>query len=193
MLTNIIWLISLFCFQGQEHWKEYYERLQEKLTRLREAREALDVLREEHREKLRLEAEERHHEKQLQMVAKLDALRLRKREYLEHQRQIAYQQMQAQEQELVRRKQMSTYQPFAYVPGSLQAGQRVSGPPGLPGQSPFMPIQQMGAPQQVSVATLGRQTADGIHSPIIQSHCTNDPAEFCMQVDGRGACCLQAL
>ncbi|GAU95728.1 hypothetical protein RvY_07301 [Ramazzottius varieornatus] len=136
--------------QGQEHWKEYYERLQEKLTRLREAREALDVLREEHREKMRLEAEERHHEKQMQMVAKLDALRLRKREYLEHQRQIAYQQMQVQEQELMRRKQMSTYQPFAYVPGSLQAGQRLNGPPGLPGQSPFMPIQQMGAPQQVA-------------------------------------------
>ena len=137
--------------QGQEHWKEYYERLQEKLTRLREAREALDVLREEHREKLRQEAEERHHLMQLQMVAKLDTLRLKKREYLEYQRQIAYQQMQAQEQELMRRKQMSAYQPFAYVPGSLQAGQRMSGQTGQLGQSPFIPISQIGGPQSQQV------------------------------------------
>ena len=52
--------------------------------------------------------------------------RLKKQEYLEYQRQIAFQQMQAQEQELQRRKQMTTYQPYAYVPGALV------GPPGRP-------------------------------------------------------------
>lgn len=120
--------------QAQEHWKEYYERLQEKLTRLREAREALDVLRDEHKEKQRQEAEERHRVMQMQVVAKLDSLRMKKREYLEYQRQIAFQQMQAQEQEMLRRKQM--YQPYSYVPGYAM---------GMPGQVPSLQSPMSGA------------------------------------------------
>lgn len=130
--------------QAQDHWKEYYERLQEKLTRLKEAREALDVLREEHRDKIRQEAEERHRVMQMQMMAKLDSLRMKKREYLEYQRQMAYQQMQAQEQELQRRKQI--YQPYSYVPayasGSPGGGAvtRQGGPvPGYAGPIPMAP------------------------------------------------------
>ncbi|OQV17152.1 Hepatocyte growth factor-regulated tyrosine kinase substrate [Hypsibius exemplaris] len=134
--------------QTQENWKVFYERIQEKLIRLKEAREALDTLREEHRETKRIEAEERHRLMQMQMVAKLDTLRLKKREYLEYQRQVAFQQMQAQEQELQRRKQMSSYQPYAFIPGGM------AGPPGRPAMMappayPGMPGSLQGAlPQQ---------------------------------------------
>ncbi|XP_055357884.1 hepatocyte growth factor-regulated tyrosine kinase substrate-like [Paramacrobiotus metropolitanus] len=136
--------------QAQDHWKEYYERLQEKLTRLKEAREALDVLRQEHRDKIRLEAEEKHRLMQMQMIAKLDNLRVHKRQLLEYQRQIAFQQMQAQEEELQRRKQV--YQPYSYVPGGGSTSYAAS----LPGDQRLPQNQQpavFGGP--VSIAPPG--------------------------------------
>ena len=72
----------------------YYERLQDKLTQGRDARAALDALREEHRERLRREAEEAERQRQMQMALKLEIMRKKKQEYLQYQRQLAMQRMQ---------------------------------------------------------------------------------------------------
>ena len=54
------------------------EALQDKLAQIRDAREALDALREEHREKLRREAEEAERLRQIQMAQKLEIMRRKK-------------------------------------------------------------------------------------------------------------------
>ena len=55
-----------------------YESLQDKLAQLRDAREALDALREDHREKKRIEMEELERQRQIQMAQKLDIMRQKK-------------------------------------------------------------------------------------------------------------------
>ena len=55
-----------------------YEALQDKLAQLRDAREALDALREDHREKRRRELEELERQRQIQMAHKLDIMRQKK-------------------------------------------------------------------------------------------------------------------
>ena len=49
----------------------HYENLQDKLAQMKDAREALDALREEHREKRRREMEELERQRQIQMAQKL--------------------------------------------------------------------------------------------------------------------------
>lgn len=61
----------------------YYEGLQDKLVQVKDARAALDALREEHREKLRREAELAERQRQHQMAQKLDIMRQKKQEYLQ--------------------------------------------------------------------------------------------------------------
>lgn len=61
----------------------YYEGLQDKLTQVKDARAALDALREEHHERLRREAEIAERQRQLQMAQKLEIMRLKKQEYLQ--------------------------------------------------------------------------------------------------------------
>ena len=56
----------------------HYESLQDKLAQLRDAREALDALREDHREKRRREMEELERQRQIQMAQKLDVMRQKK-------------------------------------------------------------------------------------------------------------------
>ncbi|KAM8947773.1 hepatocyte growth factor-regulated tyrosine kinase substrate isoform 2-T2 [Pelodytes ibericus] len=77
----------------------YYEGLQDKLAQIRDARGALNALREEHREKLRRAAEEAERQRQIQMAQKLEIMRQKKQEYLEMQRQLAIQRLQEQEKE----------------------------------------------------------------------------------------------
>ncbi|CAB0010373.1 unnamed protein product [Nesidiocoris tenuis] len=60
----------------------YFEGLQDKLAQVKDARAALDALREEHREKLRREAEFAEKQRQMQMAQKLDIMRKKKQEYL---------------------------------------------------------------------------------------------------------------
>ena len=55
---------------------------------MRDARAALDALREEEAERRRREAEEAERQRQLQMAQKLDLMRKKKAEYLEYQRQV---------------------------------------------------------------------------------------------------------
>jgi hypothetical protein len=61
----------------------YYEGLQDKLAQVKDARAALDALREEHREKLRRQAEEAERIRQMQMAHKLEIMRKKKQEYLQ--------------------------------------------------------------------------------------------------------------
>lgn len=92
--------------QEQEDLRAHYETLQDKLTQLKDARDALDVLREEHHEKRRREQEEMERQRQIQMVQKLEVLRQKKQEYLEFQRQLALQRLQEQEMEMKRRLEL---------------------------------------------------------------------------------------
>lgn len=96
--------------QDQDDGRLYYEGLQDKLGQIRDARAALDALREEHQEKLRLEAEEAERQRQAQMAQKLEIMRKKKNEYLQYQRQMALQRIQEQEREMLIRQEQQKYQ-----------------------------------------------------------------------------------
>ncbi|KAG8446419.1 hypothetical protein GDO86_014030 [Hymenochirus boettgeri] len=110
----------------------YYEGLQDKLAQIRDARGALNALRDEHREKLRLAAEEAERQRQIQLAQKLEIMRQKKQEYLEMQRQLAIQRLQEQEKERQMRleQQKQTIQMRAQMPAfSLPYAQLQSLPP----------------------------------------------------------------
>ncbi|XP_067914538.1 hepatocyte growth factor-regulated tyrosine kinase substrate isoform X3 [Heterodontus francisci] len=96
----------------------YYEGLQDKLAQIRDARGALNALREEHCEKLRRAAEEAERQRQIQLAQKLEIMRQKKQEYLEMQRQLAIQRLQEQEKERQMRleQQKQTIQMRAQMP-----------------------------------------------------------------------------
>ncbi|CAF1093628.1 unnamed protein product [Adineta ricciae] len=75
----------------------YYESLQDKLSQLKDAREALNALREEHLENKRRQDLERERQRQMQLAAKLDDMRQKKHAYLEYQRQLHLQRLAEQE------------------------------------------------------------------------------------------------
>ena len=56
----------------------YYENLQDKLSQLKDAREALNALREEHVENKKRQALERERQRQIQLAVKLDDMRQKK-------------------------------------------------------------------------------------------------------------------
>jgi len=93
--------------QEQEDARLHYEGLQDKLTQVRDARAALDALREEERERRRREAEEAERQRQIQMAYKLDQMRKKKAEYLEYQRQMALKRMAEQESQMAMMKEAS--------------------------------------------------------------------------------------
>ncbi|XP_063076929.1 hepatocyte growth factor-regulated tyrosine kinase substrate isoform X3 [Engraulis encrasicolus] len=114
----------------------YYEGLQDKLAQVRDARAALNALRDEHREKLRRAAEEAERQRQIQLAQKLEIMRQKKQEYLEMQRQLAIQRLQEQEKERQMRleQQKHTIQMRAQMPAfSLPYAQMQSLPPNVPG------------------------------------------------------------
>ena len=98
--------------QDQEDNRIKYEGLQDKLTQIKDARAALDALREEELERKRREQEEMERQRQIQLAAKLEVMRKKKAEYLEYQRQLALQRMAEQEREVA--SKAYTQQP---VPG----------------------------------------------------------------------------
>ncbi|XP_053309162.1 hepatocyte growth factor-regulated tyrosine kinase substrate isoform X2 [Spea bombifrons] len=110
----------------------YYEGLQDKLAQIRDARGALNALRDEHREKLRRAAEEAERQRQIQLAQKLEIMRQKKQEYLEMQRQLAIQRLQEQEKERQLRLEQhkQTIQMRAQMPAfSLPYAQLQSLPP----------------------------------------------------------------
>uniref|UniRef100_A0A665VEY1 Hepatocyte growth factor-regulated tyrosine kinase substrate n=1 Tax=Echeneis naucrates TaxID=173247 RepID=A0A665VEY1_ECHNA len=123
----------------------YYEGLQDKLAQVRDARAALNALRDEHREKLRRAAEEAERQRQIQLAQKLEIMRQKKQEYLEMQRQLAIQRLQEQEKERQMRleQQKHTIQMRAQMPAfSLPYAQMQSLPPNVAGGV----VYQSGAP-----------------------------------------------
>ncbi|XP_032591938.1 hepatocyte growth factor-regulated tyrosine kinase substrate isoform X2 [Drosophila grimshawi] len=106
----------------------WYEQLQDKLAQIKDSRAALDVLRQEHVEKLRRIAEEQERQRQLQMAQKLEIMRKKKQEYLQYQRQLALQRIQEQEREMQLRQEQQKAQylmgqtaPFPYLPPTAVA------------------------------------------------------------------------
>ncbi|XP_016529019.1 hepatocyte growth factor-regulated tyrosine kinase substrate isoform X2 [Poecilia formosa] len=120
----------------------YYEGLQDKLAQVRDARAALNALRDEHREKLRRAAEEAERQRQIQLAQKLEIMRQKKQEYLEMQRQLAIQRLQEQEKERQMRleQQKHTIQMRAQMPAfSLPYAQMQSLPPNVVGGVVYQP------------------------------------------------------
>ncbi|XP_061404891.1 hepatocyte growth factor-regulated tyrosine kinase substrate isoform X2 [Lethenteron reissneri] len=132
----------------------HYESLQDKLAQIRDAREALNALREDHREKLQRAAQEAEHQRQLQLAQKLHIMRQKKQEYLEMQRQLALRRLQDQERERQMRleQQKQTIQMRAHMPAfSLQyaSGVPQPGPGGVyqaPPQGPPGSLKQAFSP-----------------------------------------------
>ncbi|XP_021952522.1 hepatocyte growth factor-regulated tyrosine kinase substrate isoform X1 [Folsomia candida] len=131
--------------QAQDNARTYYEGLQDKLGQIRDARAALDDLRFEHTEKLRLEAEEQERMRQYQMAQKLQIMRQKKQEYLQYQRQLAMQRMQDQEREMQMRIEQQTRQMGAVQNpyGGYQVPPGGYMPPG-PDNMAYMQQQQQG-------------------------------------------------
>ncbi|XP_069559052.1 hepatocyte growth factor-regulated tyrosine kinase substrate isoform X3 [Brachyistius frenatus] len=120
----------------------YYEGLQDKLAQVRDARAALNALRDEHREKVRRAAEEAERQRQIQLAQKLEIMRQKKQEYLEMQRQLAIQRLQEQEKERQMRleQQKHTIQMRAQMPAfSLPYAQMQSLPPNVAGGVVYQP------------------------------------------------------
>lgn len=77
---------------------------------MKDARAALDALRDEHKEKLRRQAEEAERQRQMLMAQKLAIMRKKKQEYLQYQRQLALQKIQEQEREMQMRQEQQKQQ-----------------------------------------------------------------------------------
>lgn len=126
----------------------WFEQLQDKLTQVKDSRAALDVLRQEHQEKLRRQAEEQERQRQMQMAYKLEVMRKKKQEYLQYQRQLALQRIQEQEREMqIRQEQQKAYhmsgatQLNPYMAAMMPPPPQQSGPP-----QPQQQQQQQGSP-----------------------------------------------
>ncbi|XP_058024555.1 hepatocyte growth factor-regulated tyrosine kinase substrate isoform X3 [Ahaetulla prasina] len=158
----------------------YYEGLQDKLAQIRDARGALNALREEHREKLRRAAEEAERQRQIQLAQKLEIMRQKKQEYLEMQRQLAIQRLQEQEKERQLRleQQKQTIQMRAQMPAfSLPYAQlqamppasgviyQPSGPTSFPGT--FSPASSVeGSPMHTVYMSQSTQGSTGPYSAM---------------------------
>ena len=79
----------MWCRKGNRESNPYVFVLQDKLSQVKDARAALDALREEERERRRREAEEAERQRQIQLAHKLELMRKKKAEYLEYQRQVS--------------------------------------------------------------------------------------------------------
>ncbi|GAB6026689.1 hypothetical protein CHUAL_013200 [Chamberlinius hualienensis] len=137
--------------QDQEDKRAYYETLQDKLSQAKDARAALDALREDHHEKLRREAEEAERIRQIQMAHKLEIMRKKKQEYLQYQRQLAVQKMQEQEREMLHKQHLMRQGP------SMQGSPVAAGYPTPPNSVQHQP--QSYIPPQGPTAVQGHQPA----------------------------------
>lgn len=136
LFMNITAMHSKLLRYIQEHDDNrlHFEALQDKLTQVKDARAALDALREEHREKLQREAEEAERQRQLQMAHKLEIMRKKKQEYLQYQRQLALQRIQEQEREMHMRQEQQKQQYM--MPQYGYIGSPVHGPQFPPNTAP---------------------------------------------------------
>lgn len=134
----------------------WYESLQDKIGQIKDSRAALDVLRQEHQEKLRLMAEEQERQRQIQMALKLDTMRKKKQEYLQYQRHLALQRIQEQEREMNLRQEQ-------------QRAQNRMG-------SSFVPFVQEKTVDSISLATPGN-VFNNVQSSLILTGNQNVPLQ----------------
>ena len=184
--------------QYQEDKRVQYEGLQDKLAQVKDARAALEALREEERERKRREAEEAERLRQNQMREKLELMRKKKTEYLQYQRQLAMQRMQEQEREMMLRQEQSRQQyhqqqmqypgmqfnPY-YPPGAymMPPGTTAPGMPGMPAPpgtaAPGMP--GMPAPPGTTAPGMtGMPAAPAAQTGPQAPEATQSPATFNM-------------
>lgn len=127
--------------QQQDELRSKFELLQDKLSQAKDARAALDSLRDEYNEKLRREAEEAEMLRQQQMAFKLDIMRKKKQEYLHYQRQIALQRVQEGEMKMRLEQQKYGVWPNTSIPNNHQQI-TAQQPTSQPMQYPVYPPQQ---------------------------------------------------
>ncbi|CAL8273804.1 unnamed protein product [Lota lota] len=157
----------------------YYEGLQDKLAQVRDARAALNALRDEHREKLRRAAEEAERQRQIQLAQKLEIMRQKKQEYLEMQRQLAIQRLQEQEKERQMRleQQKHTIQMRAQMPAfSLPYAQMQSLPPNVAGGVVYQPGAPPSYPGTFSPA--GSVEGSPMHNVYMNQQGQNPPGQY---------------
>ncbi|CAL8303627.1 unnamed protein product [Merluccius merluccius] len=157
----------------------YYEGLQDKLAQVRDARAALNALRDEHREKLRRAAEEAERQRQIQLAQKLEIMRQKKQEYLEMQRQLAIQRLQDQEKERQMRleQQKHTIQMRAQMPAfSLPYAQMQSLPPNVAGGVVYQPGAPPSYPGTFSPA--GSVEGSPMHNVYMNQPGQNPPGQY---------------
>uniref|UniRef100_A0AAX7SVU2 Hepatocyte growth factor-regulated tyrosine kinase substrate n=1 Tax=Astatotilapia calliptera TaxID=8154 RepID=A0AAX7SVU2_ASTCA len=157
----------------------YYEGLQDKLAQVRDARAALNALRDEHREKLRRAAEEAERQRQIQLAQKLEIMRQKKQEYLEMQRQLAIQRLQEQEKERQMRleQQKHTIQMRAQMPAfSLPYAQMQSLPPNVAGGVVYQPGAPPSYPGTFSPA--GSVEGSPMHNIYMNQPGQTAPAQY---------------
>ena len=85
-------------------FSEYYERLQDHVAHIQEARQAVNALREEHDRQRQERLMEEQRQRQHQMQQKLEMMRVKKQEMLVHQRHMALQRFQEHEQQIQQRR-----------------------------------------------------------------------------------------
>ena len=142
-----------------------YQAMQEKIALIREARESLDGMRNQHREKLRHQELEQEMLRRMQMEQKLELMRQQKQEYLEYQRQLQIQRQQeleAQQQMKFQQKQLQFQGPY----GNRQLPMQVQM---VPGQETFIATsqyQQIPSVSQGQSAQVGQYTGQYPQAPV---------------------------
>lgn len=165
----------------------WYEQLQDKLAQIKDSRAALDVLRQEHVEKLRRIAEEQERQRQIQMAQKLEIMRKKKQEYLQYQRQLALQRIQEQEREMQMRQEQQKAQyrmgqtAFPFMPNPNQHASpnhqmnNIYNPYGFNPNSPGPLPQTQFNPQGPVGPQPGQQQVMGASQPGIQPNMNAAP------------------
>ena len=95
-----------------------YEAMLQKLAVIREARESLNDMRAQHREKMRHQELEQEMLRRMQMEQKLELMRQQKQEYLEYQRQLQIQRQ--QELEIYQQEKLMGRQMAQQMPGKFE-------------------------------------------------------------------------
>uniref|UniRef100_A0ABD2VY21 Hepatocyte growth factor-regulated tyrosine kinase substrate n=1 Tax=Trichogramma kaykai TaxID=54128 RepID=A0ABD2VY21_9HYME len=155
--------------QDQEDKRVHFEGLQDKLTQIKDARAALDALREEHRIAVLREQQEAERKKQVLMAQKLEVMRKSKQEHLQMLREEALNRIQEQEREMKLRAEQQKQQ---YM---MSGGYQLGGYVDMPG-GPGSPVRQMPYPmQEPTYGTITQTGGQPIYSYPMAATGPTDP------------------